>query len=275
MKKIIVPIDFSEHSSHALHAASLMAKKNDSEIIAVHMLELSEALINKSTAEQQVEAIYFLRLAEQKFEDFLNQDYLAGVKVTPVVKHFKVFAELNDIAKEHDADLVIMGSHGATGAKEFFVGSNTEKVVRNSEVPVLVIKNPIESLEVNTVVFACSLKEETIPAFNKAKQMFNAIGAKLQVLYVNLPNEHFLSTHEINALSQDFLSKIDGELDLPVAYYSDYTVEEGILNYANSINADVIALPTHGRQGLMHFFNGSIGEDVANHAKRPVVTFKI
>ena len=57
--------------------------------------------------------------------------------------------------------------------------------------------------------------------------------------------------------------------------YNDVIVEKGILNFGNSIDADVIAMSTHGRQGLSHFFNGSISEDLVNHSKRPVVTFKI
>ena len=57
--------------------------------------------------------------------------------------------------------------------------------------------------------------------------------------------------------------------------YNESNVEKGILNFANSVNADLIGMSTHGRKGLSHFFNGSISEDLVNHANRPVVTFKI
>ncbi|SFU32517.1 Nucleotide-binding universal stress protein, UspA family [Pustulibacterium marinum] len=273
MNKIIVPVDFSEYSEYALHTAALLAKKSNAEIEVVHMLELQETLINKSEANKQLEAIYFLRLAEQKFEDFLDKEYLEGLNVTPIVRHFKVFSELAEMAD--GTDLIVMGSQGSSGAKEFFIGSNTEKVVRTSDVPVLVVKEPVVDLDVETVVFACDLKEESLPAYNKAQKLFNAIGAKVQLLYVNLPNDYFMSTHEIKDLTDKFLAKATEAPDFPVAYYSDYTVEEGVLNFANVINADVIAIPTHGRTGMAHFFNGSIGEDIANHSLKPVVTFKI
>jgi len=70
---------------------------------------------------------------------------------------------------------------------------------------------------------------------------------------------------------------VHGNLDKldTVAYHADYTVEQGILNYANKIGADLIAIPTHGRKGVTHFFAGSIGEDIANHSELPVMTFKI
>ena len=75
----------------------------------------------------------------------------------------------------------------------------------------------------------------------------------------------------------EFLKEADGNLNRigDVHYFSDYTIEKGILNYSNLIKADLIAVPTHGRRGLAHFFEGSISEDIANHAKRPVITFKI
>lgn len=57
--------------------------------------------------------------------------------------------------------------------------------------------------------------------------------------------------------------------------YNDLKVERGIMNYAKSQNADLIALGTHGRKGLAHFLTGSLSEGLVNHAKRPVLTFKI
>ena len=52
-------------------------------------------------------------------------------------------------------------------------------------------------------------------------------------------------------------------------------MENGILNFADHINADLIGVCTHGRKGIAHFFNGSISEDLVNHSMRPIVTFKI
>ena len=63
--------------------------------------------------------------------------------------------------------------------------------------------------------------------------------------------------------------------DYTLNIYNDISVEAGILNFTKLIEADVIILNTHGRRGLAHLFNGSIGEDLANHAKLPVITFKL
>tara|TARA_R110002049_G_scaffold132372_1_gene291438 strand:+ start:4350 stop:5183 length:834 start_codon:yes stop_codon:yes gene_type:complete len=277
MKKIIVPIDFSEHSEYALKTAAKLAKKNNAELLALHMLEISDIMLSESDGLQNQKAVFFFKLAEQKFEDFLKKEYLNDIKVTPIVKHFKVFSEVNDVAKKHEADLIVMGSHGTSGVMEFFVGSNTERVVRNADIPVLVVKNNVSQINFDVVTFACDFSEDCIKAYISAVNMFSKTGSKMYLVYVNLPNDRFRSSLEIEKRVVNFFTKADGNLDRmgDVHYVSDYTVEDGILNFSNKVGADLIAMPTHGKKGLAHFFEGSVGEDVANHATLPVITFKV
>ncbi|NRD19697.1 universal stress protein [Winogradskyella eckloniae] len=277
MKKIIIPVDFSEHSEFALEAAANLAQKFESELIVLHMLELSNAIISSSSDTLSQEAVFYLKLAEQKFDDFLNKPYLKDINVTPIVKHFKVWSEVNDVAKEHNADLIVMGSHGVSGIKEVLIGSNTEKVVRHSEIPVLVVKhNPI-LLDFENVVFASDFSEDAIKPYQNARKTFEKLNAKMQLVYVNSPDGNFRSSSEIDKKIAEFLNKAEGNLDHidSVRVVSDYSVEKGILNFANVTGADVIAVATHGRKGLAHFFEGSVSEDIANHSTLPVMTFKI
>ncbi len=277
MKKIIVPIDFSKHSEYAMETAAILAKKNNAEIIALHMLELSDTLLINADAEQHERAVFFIKLAEKRFEEFLNQPYLKDITITPIVKHFKVFDEISDVAVDHSVDLIVMGSHGSSGLTEIFVGSNTERVVRHSEIPVLVVKRKPENFHLNSVVFACDFTREAVIPYINASKMFHSLGTKLHLLYVNLPGDSFKSSHEMETIVQEFLMTANGNLDKlsSVHFSSDFTVEKGILNFAKKVNADAVAIPTHGRKGLAHFFEGSISEDLANHADLPVMTFKI
>ncbi len=279
MKKILVPVDFSEYSEYALQAAAKIAKQQNADILVLHMLGLSEAVLTKNEAQEVEEAMYYMKLAEKRFETFLDKAYLKGINVTETVQNYKVFSEINEVAKENDVDLIVMGSHGTSGLREeVFIGSNTEKVVRSSDIPVLVVKNPGEDFKMKKVVFACDFKIENKDAYRKAMDLFKSFGANIHLLYVNLPGERFKSTNQMEDRVKEFLFKADsGNINMHenVVYYSDYTVETGVYNYSNKIDADVIAIPTHGRRGLAHFFSGSIGEDIANHATKPVITFKI
>ncbi|MDY8134947.1 universal stress protein [Aquimarina sp. 2201CG5-10] len=278
MKRILVPTDFSQYSEYALQAAASIAKQQNAEILLLHMLGLSEAILTKNEDQEATEALYYLKLAEKRFETFLDKEFLKGIKVSEIVHNYKIFSEINDIALNNDIDLIVMGSHGSSGLSEVFVGSNTEKVVRTSDIPVLVIKNEIEDLTIKEVVFACDFKIENIDSYHKATRLFKSLGANVHLLYINLPGEKFRNSKQIEERVSDFLFKADsGSLDMldKVVYYNDYTVESGVFNYCEKVNADLIAIPTHGRRGLAHFFSGSIGEDIANHANRPVITFKI
>ena len=277
MNNIIVPIDFSKHSEYALEAASVLAKKHNAKILALHMLEISDTLLTKTDSEQQAKAVFFLKLAEQKFKKFIDKDYLKNISIIPIVKHFKVFSEISEVAKEHNADLIVMGSHGTSGIKEVFIGSNTEKVVRHSNIPVLVIKHDPVLMDFEDVVFACDFSEEAIKPYKDACELFKVINTKVHLVYVNLPNDRFRSSSEIEKQVANFIKMAEGNLENMnnVTYVSDYSIEKGILNFANLIGADLISVATHGRRGLSHFFEGSISEDIANHSTIPVMTFKI
>ena len=273
MKTIIVPVDFSEQSEYALKTAASLAARHNSEIIVLHMLELNYAMISSSEAYHPEQTIFLIKAAEKRLGDFLDKSYLEGITITPVIKHYKVFSEVNEIAEKHDADMVIMGSHGTDGLQEIFFGSNAEKVVRNSEIPVLVVKQEMDDFKIDTFVFACDFREDAIPAFQRARDFAQKLGATFKAVYINTPGDHFMSTADIQEQISKFLNaaKAGMEVDL----YDDYSVERGVLNYSESMNADLIGIPTHGRKGISHFFMGSIGEDITNHAPIPVITFKI
>ena len=277
MKNILVPVDFSEYASYAMEVAASLAKKHKANIHVVHMMGLTDATLTRDESNEVFEAMFHMKLAEKRFSELLSQDYLAGITVYQSVKNYTNFTELNDVAVEVNADLIIMGSHGSTGLKEVFVGSNTEKVVRTCDTPVLVIKERMTDFNVQSVVFACDFKAENIESFNKIKNLINTLGAQVKLLYINLPGERFRSTIEINDRVNQFLNLTDSsELTADdVIYFNDYTVEDGIFNYSLTHGVDVIAIPTHGRRGLAHFFAGSIGEDVVNHSVLPVLTQKM
>jgi len=276
MKKIIVPVDFSKHSEYALETGAALAKQHNSELIVMHMLEMSESIFSASSAERGEENAFMLMVANKKFEAFLDQPYLEGLEVTPMVKYHKVLKEVAEVAADVRADLIVMGSRGHSDHDGVFTGSNTEKVVRYSNTPVLVIKSKPKSVNFEHIVLATDFSEESVPAVKKAHELLIELGQKTTLLHINSPNLTFLSTDEIDEKIATFLklAKLN-ESDVTIARISDHNVEDGVSNFARKQQADAIAMITHGRKGLSHFFGGSISEDVVNHSKLPVITFKL
>ncbi len=274
MKKILIPTDFSEHAEYALKVAAQIARKNNGEIILLHMLELphqgSDAV---GSGKELPEIMFFKNAAINRLEDLMDEDYLEGIKVSEVIQFELAFEGILKVSKINNVDLVVMGSHGASGYKEMFIGSNAEKVVRNSEVPVLIIKKEQDNFEVNDFVFASDFSEEIKKPFEKVVEFANKFDATLHLAMINTPN-NFKPTSLSEQIMNEFVANFKVN-KYETHVYNESNVEKGILNFANSIDADLIGMSTHGRKGLSHFFNGSISEDLVNHASRPVITFKI
>lgn len=276
MQRILVPVDFSEPSSFALEVAAQIAGAQQAEIVVLHMLGLSEAVLTKDETHEYEEAKYYMELARKRFKPFLDKPYLKNIKVKQIVQNYKIFRELNKVAQEQHIDLIVMGSHGVSGLNDFFVGSNTEKVVRTCNVPVLVIKAPNPDFKVHKILFACDFTDATILAFNRVKSFAANFSAKLQLIYVNTPYDSFMSTPQMEKRISTFFFKA-GIKEQEVTIYNDFAVDQGLMNYAKMGSFDILALPTRGRKPISHFLLGSrsIGEDVANHSNLPVLTLKI
>ncbi len=276
MKRILVPIDFSKEAENAARVAANIARKTDSEIFLVHMLELpvttiDPAEMNAISSEPQI--IYFMKLAREKFEKFISLPFFKGLKVVESVQFQHAFSGIITESEKNNIDLIVMGSQGASGLQEMFIGSNTEKVVRRSKIPVLVIKKEAEEFKVDDMIFASDFNKESKTTFQRVVDFANLFEAKVHLLYINTIH-NFNTTKNIEKRIAEFMDDFDFS-NYTTTIYNDISIEKGILSYARDIDADLIALNTHGRSGLSQLFNGSIGQELANHALRPVITFKI
>jgi nucleotide-binding universal stress UspA family protein len=273
MKRILVPTDFSKTAEHALKVAAQIARMNNSEIIILHMLELpqqkSDAVVTGNAIPQ---IMHFKNKAIERLDKLMDASYLKEIPVSKIILFEKTFDGILNITKKNDVDFIVMGSNGTSGLHEMFIGSNTEKVVRSSEVPVLVIKNELGFNAAN-FVFASDFADESKKPFLKLKAIADLFNSHIHLVTINTPTK-FQSTGLAERKMADFASDIEsGKYSTHV--YSDMSVEKGVLNFAKTVNADIIGLCTHGRKGLSHFLNGSIGENLANHAFPPVLTLKI
>ena len=276
MKRILVPIDFSKEAEGAARVAARIARRTGSEIYLLHMLELPVNTIDPtemSTIISEPQAIYFMKSAHEKFEKFKKMPFFTGVKVIESVQFHYAFKGIIKESEKFDIDLIVMGSQGASGLQEMFIGSNTEKVVRRSKVPVLVIKEGGDDFDIRKIVFASDFSLECKKTFQDVLDFAHLFRAELHLLYVNTIH-NFNTTRAIDEKIETFLEGFEIKKSSK-NIYNDISIENGILSFAREVDADLIALNTHGRSGLSQLFNGSIGQELTNHALRPVITFKV
>lgn len=274
MKRILIPTDFSKYSEEALKIAAQIAKNHNSEIILLHMLELPHQGSDAVGGGKSIpEIMLYKDKAIENLEKLMDAEYLKGIEVSEAIEFKKVYEGIIDASLKNKVDLIIMGSHGTSGFDELLVGSNAEKVVRHSKIPVLVIKKEIENFKTENFVFASDFSKETHKPFEKVIEYVKLFNSKLFLVMISTPNS-FKTTHNAEKIMRNFVEKFELK-NYSSHIYNDTNIENGIINFSNSVNADIIGICTHGRTGLAHFFNGSIGEELVNHASKPVITFRI
>jgi len=271
MKRILVPVDFSKEAENAAQVAVCIAKKSGGEVFLLHMLELPEPTEYMIT--NQVEPLLYVNMAKKKFENFLKLPFFKSIKTHTKILYYKTLAGIKDESKALNIDLIVMGTKGVSGLTEVIIGSNTEKVVRRCNMPVLVIKESHKDFNIKQLVFPSDFSLTGKKSFQKVIAFCKFFNAKIHLLYVNTIYNFEKTTETLKNIN-NFIDGFNFS-NYTVAIYNDVSVERGILNYSKSIKADIIGIFTSGRTGLSKLFNGSIASEIANHAMLPVVTFKI
>jgi len=275
MKKILVPIDFSKQSNYAIKLAAKIAKKTKAEIYLLHMVELPSGVVDMgSGANFSIpESMMYLKKVKEKIMTLKSTDFNKATVVKHAIRFQNPHEGILKYSEKINPDLIIMGSKGISDFDEILIGSNTEKVVRTSTTPVLVVKNNPDTFKIKELVFASNFKEENKKSFTMFLDFATIFKSNIHLLKVNTISK-FETTHVSKEKILTFLNDFNVTKHT-INIYNDMSIEKGILNFSKDINADLIALSTHGRSGLSHLFNGSISKNLTKSALRPVITFKI
>jgi nucleotide-binding universal stress UspA family protein len=278
MKKILVPVDFSECSRLAVEFAASFARKSSAEIYLLHVLESGETdsgLGSTGTwagAEEVATVPYMiarLKIIKSQMQDFISKNGLTEIPVHDSIEVGDPAAKINHAAEKYAADIIVMGTHGVSGLKEIFIGSTAEKVVQHANRPVLSIKEKMSSMPAN-IIFASDFSSEAARVFETVKSFASVFQARIHLLNVVDRDDEFKKDKSLLNL-RAFADRHDAA-DYPYSVLPAEKTEEGILLFSKEINADIIAIGTHGRRGLARFFNGSVSGELVNHSFCPVLT---
>lgn len=271
ISRILVPTDFSDCALRASNIASLMARKMNAELIFIHLFPDPEPghYVRKGIRDYNLaspEIAHVKSMLDQAVKDAEHN----GVPAKAVLVYNKGNDFIEDYASSYGADLIVMGSHGARGLVEWLGGgSNAQRVSRNSHVPVLVIKDCSEALAVKNILFASSFDENVIPAMLFLTELAKLWRATIHLLYVNPA----IQSMEKKVAESRMLDVADKFPDVEfTTNFSDTNDEEfAISTAAYKLNADLITLTPHDRDGIIRFLSHSIAENLVNHEQLPVL----
>jgi nucleotide-binding universal stress UspA family protein len=275
MYKILVPVDFSKKSEFAVKMSAQIGKKIKTEIHLLHLVELPSGIVDMGAGSNfSIPAsMMYLRKVKEKIIHLKNTFFDSDQIIKYSIKFENPFEGIRDYAMKIDANLIVMGSKGVSDFEEMIIGSNTEKVVRTSTIPVIVVKADSQKFKFKKLVFASNYDEENKVAFVDFLNFAKQFKTEIHLLKINTA-----SSFENSFTTKEKIKNFIKDFDLPnntIHIHNDESVVKGITNFAKEIDADLIALTTHGRSGLSSLFNSSIAKSVSKSVLRPVITFKI
>lgn len=270
MKNILIPTDFSDCARHAVDAGLKFAKRFKATLHLYHWLDLPPdwEYMTQAAQDEYPKLQHFIKNVNKEFQT-LVEDYpdisfvhsITGGKFNKTIHHY---------VQKNNIDLLIMGSHGVSGKSEYFIGSNTQKVVRTVHCPVLILKSALNSIDFQKVIFASSFNENEKKPFWKFRNFVKPF----------LPEIHLLAIKPIAIISPPVILFQEAMEDFKALCppfhcethtIKDYSVDQGVRAFAKQIGADLIGISNHHRRPLKRFFSGSNVEFLVNHSDLPVL----
>ncbi|CAN5183786.1 universal stress protein [soil metagenome] len=221
MKKILVPCDFSDTAVQAFIFALQIVQQSKGEIILLHVIELPVLHMTMLGPTLYFEENYLKDIkvsAEKNFEELKTKWGNEAIKVRSLIVPGPTTKTITRIAEENKVDLIVMGTQGATGFKEFLVGSNTEKIVRFSPLPVLAVRKSQELSHIKNIVFPTTLDPNQNKLLTHIKALQNFFSARLHLLLVNTPHN---------------MKRTIDEKDMMEGYAKDFELQNYTINTRN------------------------------------------
>lgn len=283
MKTILIPTDFSENAHHALRFALYLSESVNLKICVLHWTEI---LIPTSTPTNHYKELY-----DQQFDSKLKtfktdiQKVLKSVdhqgdesKIQYVLKDSSSFEDSTlETIQENNIDLVIMGTHGASGIKKIFFGSNTTQIIDKAQIPVIAIPASYQLSPIRKIAYASDLKD-VVGEVGELVKFAKLLKASIEIFHV------FPSFPQWVDPSEDNIAKLTEKLALAypnqdfsirvMQTYKENDVVSGIETYVNSFKPDVIAMFTVKRTFWDKLFDASRTEEFAFNATIPLLTLK-
>lgn len=265
IEKILIPVDLSENSLLALEHGVFMAKLFKADMILCHILESSR--FGFGSAHSMSEEI------DGKLKKLSEEIRLKiGGKVDVVVKSGKIAKKVVEAAKENNADIIIMGTHGVSGFEEFFAGSNAFRVVTESDCPVISVQTHAQKMGFTDILLPIDNSAPSREKVSYAVELAKHYGSRIHLLGI-LSVEDDDMVFKFNKMFdqiESFLSSNDIKFSSELVYGDN--LASLTMKYGEKIKADLIVIMTEQEENLTGLLLGPFAQQVVNRSKIPVMS---
>jgi nucleotide-binding universal stress UspA family protein len=274
IRKILIPLDFSPTSLKAIDFAKAIVRRTNAQVILLHVMEK----INVTT-----EPFVFSGITFESYENKLQ--VLSNENLNRIAKMFenknvdvisstgRTYNEIIRVSKEQNIDLIIMGTHGVSGFREFIVGSNTFRVVSEAICPVLSVQEKSTTYDFKTILVPFTDMPHSRENVMYAIKVAEIYEASLEVVGVDPENSGtsrkklLLEAEQIEKFAEGHSLKCNVEV-IPGDYKSAV-----VLDYAKNKSADlIVVIGDSDKQNFAEYFTGSFSQQIINHSSIPVLS---
>ena len=267
ISKIIVPTDFSEPASKALAYAIGLAQKTKA---SLHILHVNQVAMVDATMPAETYQVFVNEIESATSEAF-NEIEQTMLKAADLEYTFKstygyVSEEICDYALQQEADLIIMGTTGASGVAEILVGSNAASTVAKSPVPV--IPKQLGFTDYTRIVYATDYNEPEFPALMRLIFFAELFDCRLDVIHVKSDADRYFNA------ANNFFKKNKEKISYPNIHYIELEkgdVVQTINHYVDENKADLLVMAKHNRNFFDRLFHSSLSKKMAYHTKIPLL----
>jgi nucleotide-binding universal stress UspA family protein len=275
MKQILFPTDYSEAANTAFIYALKFADSFEAELLILHVYDLP--IVETPPLPDSTQEIFDI-VEMNQFESFRDElpglHKIAGehglghIKIRNTLLYGDLVYNINKLCEEEGIDLIVMGTRGASGLKETFLGSTTASVITNAKVPVLGIPAEAEYQPITSVVFTTQYKDKDNDALRNALDISKKFRARLQCLYIKNDDDPEDIDERINEWKIYYRDEAIDFFNIP----GDH-IEQTILDFVENQHAGLLVMRTHKRNFFESLFHRSLTKKMAYHSKIPLLVY--
>lgn len=276
MKNILVPTDFSENCKKAADLGIEMAKLYDAEIHFFHLIRtpVDWVKLDKLKEKRYPETLKQIGASRSALRELEKKAERAGLECQTFLEYQVETRNILRHSGHFHHDFIVTGSSGTNGTIRELLGSNVEKIVRRSDVPVIVVKADKVVFPFKSIIFVSDFLGNVSTAFSEVVSIANKCNAHIHLLRINTQTDFNSIEAGLNPIKL-FLKEFPDLENYSMYVNNDPSVETGINSFLKHQHADLIAMSTHGSTGFLSLFSKSIAEGMTNHSSLPIMTIKI
>ncbi|MCW4469644.1 universal stress protein [Flavobacterium sp. MFBS3-15] len=275
MKQILFPTDFSEAANTAFIYALRFADSFNAELVILHVYDLP---IVETTMMPETATEIFDIVEMNQFESFRDElpkmhklaetRKLSHVRMRNILLYGDVVYNINKVCKEENIDMVVMGTSGASGLRETFIGSVTASVIANAKVPVLGIPVEADYHPIKSMAFTTQYKDKDNDSLKRALEIADKFGARLQCIYIKNPDDPSDLEEKINEWKAYYRGR-----NIDFFNIAGNHIEQTLLDFIESQNIGLLVMRAHKRGFFESLFHRSLTKKMAYHTRVPLLVY--